>query len=117
MKNLRRICEGYLRKPVNRVELIKMAMKFLDHTMKKDVASELRQPAALNRQQASERLGFLTDDLLDNLRLALRLGDVGKLNELIDGVALTDGSLAEYLRTKVKEFCFDEISALLPETG
>ncbi len=116
-KNLRRICEGYLRKPVNRVELIKMAMKFLDHTMKTDVEPALQQPAALNRQQASERLGFLTDDLLDNLRLALRLGDVGKLNEIIDDVAQTDSSLADYLRNKVKEFSFDEISVLLPESG
>lgn len=55
----------------------------------------------------------LPDKLLGGLRLAVADGDVARLHELIDEVALLEGNAAERLRAMADQYDYEQLTAWL----
>lgn len=112
-EKIRRICDGYLRKPVNRSELIKEAMKYLPHTLEQAADSHKVSQTELQQAEASQRADRLQQNITDRLQLALTLGDMDELNKLVDEIHKHDARLAAYMGKRIKQYKFEKISRLL----
>ncbi len=108
------LCDGYLRKPVSRSDLIREMMKFLPHKVAK--ALELDERAASEKAPAEitrESLTELPADLLKRMRDAVRGGYAGQMSRLIDEAAQYDARLAQGLHQMAENYDYDGLSKFL----
>jgi signal transduction histidine kinase/CheY-like chemotaxis protein len=76
-----------------------------------EVPAEIVEDAA-----AAKRLNALPSEIVDRLRAALTLGDLGAIGKVLADIQGLDEGLSETLGSRVRRYEFDEMLALL-ETG
>lgn len=116
-QRIRRICDGYLRKPLTRAELIKESMKYLSHTVQAATVPEKVPDTELGQVEAVERVVRLPRAIVARLNQAITLGDMDELIGLVDGIYKSDARLAQYMSERVKQYRFEEIVSLLENRG
>jgi CheY-like chemotaxis protein len=102
-----RICDGYLRKPVSRSELVREVMKHLPHTIK-----EIEKEAPSKEEVSSTELIFPSPDQIKELLDAVKKGSVTDLKAYISeirGMDLKYQTFAEKVEGWGNKFEFEEI--------
>jgi PAS domain S-box-containing protein len=107
------ICDGYLRKPVGRSELIKEVTKYLPHSISSAKTSRKASDSRLNRAEAAKRAALLPEDIVERLYRALMLGDLEALDVLVDEIKECDARLGDYIGRKIKQYRFEMIINML----
>jgi PAS domain S-box-containing protein len=105
-----KICDGYLRKPVSRTNLIREIMKNLPHTIKK-IKEEI-----LPKEAQSTEIIFPPPDQIKKLMEAAKMGSVTDLKACISEIkdmGLKYKSFADRIDFLTRKYQFDEIIEFL----
>jgi len=95
-------CDGYLRKPLSRADLIRCTMRFLPHTL----AGAEPGPAAARPAGSA---AALAPELVAAMVQAADLADLVELQRLLAEVRPTDPALAEGLGRHLERFDYDAV--------
>ncbi|MBA4318874.1 MAG: hypothetical protein C0412_10775, partial [Flavobacterium sp.] len=115
-KRITAICEGYLRKPMHRFELIEIMMKFLPHSFI-EATEERVQPSSIPEMLLKEKIINLDPNLVNEFCIAADLADLAKLRKLIDQVKIIDSQFAEILLNYTDQFKYDAIKNIFMAGG
>ena len=116
-EHISKICNGYLRKPVKKVDLIRETMKYLPHTVTEKEAREdvpVKKPI-LTEEKIAERIAGLPVELAEQLGRATVLGEMETLRELAARVSHLDVPLAEVLGKYIAEYKFKDLRRLFEQ--
>lgn len=111
-----KLCDGYLRKPVGKAELVRDIMRFLPHTVTQKQPTrgvETREPVATYQEELSEQFATLPDEWTEK---AIILADKGLYFEILDHLNLireSSPAVAEQLICNALNCDFDRIIELL----
>ncbi|MCH7867264.1 MAG: response regulator [Myxococcales bacterium] len=113
---INRICDGYLRKPTSKADVVRVAMQHLRHTVNDVQAEEV---AAKSPGQTVEAAcpPQLAPNLVRQLREASAVADIDRLRKLIDQVAKNDVDFALALRRQADQYSYDGIARLVASRG
>ncbi|MBA4369372.1 MAG: hypothetical protein C0403_17240 [Desulfobacterium sp.] len=111
-EKIRQICDSYLRKPVNRIDLIRETMRFLPHEVKKQVTEEKALILELTDHETAERVSQLPATLTGQLSEAVLLADIDRLHELIEQADAHDTRLASIMRRYMEQYDYAALSTL-----
>lgn len=100
-ENIRSICNGYLRKPVSRSELLKKIMKYIPHSIKQP-AEEIICREKFTQKQLKEKVDSLPRQLVAEMCNAADMADILKIRELIEQVE--DQRFADILKDYVHTY-------------
>lgn len=115
-KRITSICNGYLRKPMHRVELVEMLMKHLPYSISKvDGGNSLT--SVLQEEQLKEKIKILNPKLINEFCLAADMADLAKLRRLIEQISNSDKQLAELLLSYVDSFRYDALKNIFKLKG
>jgi CheY-like chemotaxis protein len=95
-------CDGYLRKPLSRADLIRCTMRFLPHSL---AGAEPGPPAARPGGSAADLAPELTAAMVQ----AAELADLAELKRLLGEVRLADPALADRLERHLERFDYDAV--------
>ncbi len=109
-EDISQICDGYLRKPVQRNELIKKLTKFLDNGLldenKQEKTLETHTPKAIDLTTA---VASLPDELKVQLKQAIEQIDIEKIEQLQQQVYQHDSLLAEAIQQHIDDFQYENL--------
>jgi Cu+-exporting ATPase len=106
------LCDGYLRKPLRRAELLRATMAHLTHTVLESLPQE-EAPARMSEQEARLRIGSLPAPLADALAAAAELADLVALKGLLEEVRALDAPCAEMLGRCLDRFDYEAFRCTL----
>ena len=109
------ICEGLLRKPLRRSELIQITMAFLPHTVRASATPEAA-PGKVAPGELALRATALPRELVEAMLQAADLADWSALQRLLEEVGQHDASLAELLGRPMARFDYETLKACLVPT-
>jgi len=101
-------CDGYLRKPLRRAELIRCSMEHLPHS----VGAVPDMPSGV-----ATASGALPADLQQAMLEAAELADLAELNRLMARAETVDASFAAILRRHLERFDYDAFQTSLSAGG
>jgi two-component system sensor histidine kinase/response regulator len=109
-------CDDFVPKPFRTATLLEKIGAHLGarYLYEEDETADTREE---DEGLARDRVGLLPAEAVESLRTALTLGDVEAALEVIEGVRAIDGSLADDLSARVREYRFDEILDGLERAG
>lgn len=110
------ICEGYLRKPMHRDDLIKTIMIYLKHSINEHPA-DIILSGNIPEKELIEKIKHLEPGLLNEMRLAAELADLSKLRELIKKVETKDRQFADLLSGLIENYKYDKLIKILQLFG
>jgi PAS domain S-box-containing protein len=102
---IREICEGYLRKPVHRSELIRTLMKYLPNSIEKFDS------VAIPEQLKSFKL--LPHQLVEDMYNAADMADIVKLRELIEEAGMKDRQFTVVLNRYLDVYDYEGFKKIL----
>lgn len=111
--SIQKLCDGFIRKPVNRTEMVESAMKFLPYIMKEQVLSGSGEVESVERPMVAPPL-----DTMKTLHGLAMSGDMDEiLNLVVDIEALGEEyqPFASKLRELANNFQDKEISKLIEQ--
>lgn len=107
---INQICNSYLRKPVQRNELIKELIKFLDNGSldenKQEKTLETQPPKAIDLKTA---IASLPDELKSELKQAIEHIDIEKIELLQQQIYQHDSQLAEAIQQHIDDFQYENL--------
>jgi len=109
------LCSAYLRKPVNKIDLVRQIMNFLPHTIdkKQEMVSEEEMEIEYSEEIFSKELAALTDSWRNRaLDLAIK-GFIDELEEHLKEIQSNSPLVTKVLREYLEGFRFDKIVKLL----
>ena len=107
------LCNGYLRKPVLRSDLILMTMRYLPYTMEKVSIPDNTKTDDLSPQEQITHIAMLPESLRHDIREAAKQADIGRLQQLIELIATTDAPLAYRLNSFLAHYDYHTIKRLV----
>ena len=114
-KRISAICDGYLRKPMHRFELIEIMRKFLTHSFL-EANEDKAEPFSMPEILLKENIINLDSNLKSEFCRAADLADLAKLRKLIEKVKASDSHFAELLLSYADQFKYDAIKNIfMPE--
>jgi PAS domain S-box-containing protein len=111
-EKISRICEGYLRKPIHKEDLIKTMMIFLKHSVKEHQINN-KLSGNIPEKELFERIKHLEPYFLDEMYFAAEMADLSKLRELIKKIAAKDNQLAVLLSSLIENYEYDKLLKIL----
>jgi len=105
-------CDGFLRKPFRRIELLRCTMEHLPHTLQ-EVAAPLLRPAKAPKTDLTARVEALDPDLVRSLLASADMADVAEIQRLLQMVDRKDAALAVILRHHLERFDYDALRSCL----
>lgn len=109
------LCDGYLRKPMHRYELIEMLMKFLPHSV--EAQKNIEEFADKYNIGIKGQLETIPKETINKIIKAAKLADLGKLRELIASIEPGNHDLAMELFRFVDKFNYDALIKLIKTAG
>ena len=109
-------CDGWLRKPLRRLDLIRATMEHLPHSL----GLPLAPPSAQSRiplDDLAQRVAGLASELVRAMVQAADLADLTELHRLLAEVEPLDGPLATLLRRQLDRFDYDGFRTCLGVGG
>jgi CheY-like chemotaxis protein len=106
------LCEGYLRKPVNRNELIRKLLKFLPHSQQKNKTIRQETKTNIETLDVKTELSQLSDELRASLKQAIEQIDIEALETLQTTVLAQNEPLAKVIQRHIDEFQYEELLIL-----
>jgi PAS domain S-box-containing protein len=103
-ENIRSVCNGYLRKPVSRSELLKTIIKYIPHSIEQ-LAEESVYREKFTQKQLKEKIDSLPRQLVTEMCNAGDMADILKLRELIEQVE--DQRFADILKDYIQTYDYD----------
>jgi len=120
-QQIRQHCEGYLRKPVNRYELIKELTTFLPHKLiKQGINSDSPNHDAHNTASeimtlSKELITQLPDKLQQQLKQAIASVDIETLEDLLKQVTEQNPQLSAAIKQKIDDFEYESLLTLFEQ--
>ena len=111
-KRILSLCDGYLRKPMHRYELIEMMMKYLPHSLKSSETGIIL-PGAMTEKELNDKISATDPLLIKEICLAADMADLSKLRELIKQIEYKDAYFAALLSSYTDSFNYENIKKLL----
>ncbi len=99
-------CEGYLRKPFRRRELIRALMEHLPYSLRESAAC-LRKEGSRRSAEGEGRVAYLPPELVRSMLDAAELADVAQIERLLEEVKRIDAPFAASLMRHVERFDYD----------
>jgi len=115
-ERISRLCDGYLRKPVRRAELVRATMAWLPHTVLVQPFGQAPTPGGSSADGA-QRIAKLPAELVRALRRAIEMADIGAIQRLIERIGQDDSALAHILTVHADRFDYDALRAVLGCAG
>jgi signal transduction histidine kinase/DNA-binding response OmpR family regulator len=112
---LRSACDGWLRKPLRRVDLIRATMEHLPHALGASVPPPVQ--ARIPPADLARRVAALASDLVRAMVKAADLADLAELHRLLAEVEPVDEPLALLLRRQLERFDYDGFRTCLGAGG
>ncbi|MDQ7090569.1 MAG: PAS domain S-box protein [Methylococcales bacterium] len=110
------ICDGYLRKPVNRNELIKQLIKFLKNEDVKDDDGDVSLNKVIEKTSTAIDLKTsvlsLSEELQAELKQAIEHIDIEKIEALQQQVSQQNSQLAEAIQQHIDDFQYENLLKL-----
>ncbi len=105
-ERIRKICDGYLPKPVSRFQLIKEIMQFLPHILQETRPREGLKTVA---ELTPETMAGLPKDMLKDLKDAAVRLDAQAISKAVDRIRGIDSSVADALAELARDYQYDKI--------
>ena len=109
-KNVRSICDGYLRKPLHRSELIETMMKYLPHSIKE---SEKAIVSKLTENQLKEKIDALPHNMVEEMCNLADRADITTLRKLIEETIINDPLFSEHLIEYIENYDYEGLIMFL----
>ncbi|GGK65049.1 ATP-binding protein [Amphritea balenae] len=103
-----KLCDGYLRKPVQRIDLVKMLMDFLPHSLK-ETSSELGSVIQYSERELREQLLRLPEQWLNNAKSLAVLCQAEELKEILEAIRIEYPAVYVSINENLRDFRFDLI--------
>lgn len=112
-REIRRFCDSYLRKPLDRTSLVRTLMLYLPH----HVALSVSEASGETIEEAPFvfDLSCMTPDEKEQLRNHILKGDVNAMEAICGQLKVRNPKLANELMVLINSFDFDRLQALLAE--
>lgn len=110
------LCDGYLRKPMHRYELIETLMKYLPHTVQES-DDDLTQSVSEIIRPLDEYRGKVDPSLLSEMTKAADLADITKLRIYIEQFENSLPGLAHLLNYLINKFDYEKLKETLKLLG
>lgn len=116
-KLLSKICNGYLRKPVGRADLIRELMRLLPHIVKSIYKNEqrttdLQKPSKLD-ELLPDQMGNIPRELVAEIENVVIRGSVQEIEDVLGEVKNYDSFVAMRLKMLFDDFEYEKILALI----
>jgi CheY-like chemotaxis protein len=106
------LCDGYLRKPVRREDLIRATMVHLPHAVATSMPAAAPAPA-LRPDDIARRVAALSAEVARELDRAIDIADIATIERLIEQLRRDDHVLANILTGHAERFDYDALRAVL----
>ena len=111
-KNIRSICDEYLRKPVRRCDLIKTVMKFIPHSIKQSSMEKELLPK-LSKSQMEEKVATIPSQLINEICTAADMADIVTLRSQIEKIKQEDPAFADIMTGYVEKYDYEGLKRIL----
>ncbi len=111
-----KLCDGYLRKPVTREQLITEVMKHLPYTVSEESAVELPENqcvAEIAAAQIPEDLSLIPEEFIAEMHKAVKIGYASLISELIESISTDFPIFSAQLQKAADNFDFAAALGLL----
>lgn len=115
-KRISMLCDGYLRKPLHRHQLIDMLTQFIPCAMKSS-KEDILFPDQVSENTLRTSITSLSPGFIKEMQTAADMADLGKLRILIDQVEKEDRTLASLLTNYVDKYNYDALKSILKLFG
>ncbi|MCG8572502.1 MAG: response regulator [Spirochaetes bacterium] len=104
------LCDGYLRKPVSKKQIIEELKKYLKHkTEQKEPAGQVLIKEVLDITEIKTKIEHLPPILVEEIVKAIKIGKIASLKELMKSVKQKDDLLGDNLIDYVDNFDLDTL--------
>jgi PAS domain S-box-containing protein len=111
-KRISAICDGYIRKPIHRADLITMIMKYIRYSVSEQ-DNTVNFSGNIPEDEIREKIYDIEPHILDKMLSAADLADLSNLRELIKQIELKDPLLALQLQGYVENYNYDKLKNLI----
>ena len=114
-QQIRKFCEGYLRKPVNQNELVKELIKHLTNEIKKEplkIEDNIVSEVHTQNNLTKDTIALLADELKANLKQAVAAVDIEEIENLLKHVSEQNPQLAKAIKQQVDNFAYEYLLSL-----
>ncbi len=116
-ENISRLCDGYLRKPVSKNDLIEQLMRFLPYTqLEKTPKIASAAPDTVHQKITPEDIMALPSEWLEAFSRAVRAADTGVCLSLVQELPQTARGLSQTLEGMIGDYRFGKLIEIFERT-
>ncbi len=113
-ERIAKTCNGYIRKPCGKSDLVRELVKFLPYRIDADLATVPEAPPeGLDNMQIQHRLAALPEEFYKAIEKAASIGYASGLKKIGAKIGKTDPQLAQAIETFADNFDFDQLLKLI----